>query len=194
LKETDEELVLYLKEEDSTSLPYRLKRIRFMVKAFSKENGYLVLPGGELSLHFFEEARLCYLNGQFIACVMLCQSLLEEIFRGLLRETGIMLDRDLNKAGFETLTEEALKHALITLSEAEAFHRLRSYRNKYVHPRPPSSVKWLPRRMLDEEKSILELTQADAQEALAIMFKTIKRQPFWVQYHSNHNRGWKQNQ
>jgi len=68
-KKTDAELIHHLKQEDLNSPPDRLERIRFLAKALDKA-GYLSLHG-ELSPFFFEEARLCYLNGQFIACEIL---------------------------------------------------------------------------------------------------------------------------
>lgn len=174
MKQTEEELVRFLKKEDTNSFTDRLQRLRFLVEMFG-EPGHLLLPG-ELSPYLFEEARLCYLNGEYIACVMLCQSLLEELFRGLFRMSG---RDDLNKAGFKEITDEALSKGLITQDEARAFDRIRDHRNRYVHPPPPSSPKRMPRRMVEENKDLFKLMRSDAEKALITTFRIIKHHPFY---------------
>ena len=99
----------FLLEQDRLSLPYRLERLDFLVRHFGAER-HLLLSG--MSAHYFEEARPCYLNGIFVACVLMVQCAVEELLRGLFHLKGD--DTTANTAGFGALIKASLREGFVT--------------------------------------------------------------------------------
>lgn len=164
----------WLKKEDQATRSLRADRLRFLVETYG-EPRHLLLPGGPISFYAFEESRLCFLNGQFIGCVLLAQVVLEHILDGLFNMEGC---DDLEKAGFQLLTREALSQGYISQNEYEAFNSLRNRRNPYVHPRDPKDKKWFGRRMVMENKAAEMIFEDDARVAIHTIFRLLSRYPF----------------
>ncbi len=91
-----------------------------------------------LALAYYEEARLCWVYGAFVACIVMCQMAFEEAMRAhYWREGDRLLNRKkVNEATFFELTDTAERRGLLSSAEAEDLHRLRKeFRNPYVHPK-----------------------------------------------------------
>ena len=164
----------WLKKEDKATRSLRADRLRFLVETYG-EPRHLLLPGGPISFYAFEESRLCFLNGQFIGCILLSQVVLEHILDGLFKMAG---RDDLERAGFQLLTREALSEGYISQNEYDAFNLLRDRRNPYVHPRDPMDKKEFVRRMVMENKAAEMLFEEDARMAIQTIFRLLSRYPF----------------
>jgi HEPN domain-containing protein len=171
---TDDRISEFLTEEDVVSRPFRVERMKFLLNEWG-EPRHLLLPGGLIAAPAFEEARLCFLNGEFIACVLLSQVVLEHVLAGALKMAG---RDDLERAGFEKLLREALSEGIISGEEFEAFDSLRERRNPYVHSRHPTDAGGLVRRMTAEDRELEELFETDARLAVQTMFRLLKRGPY----------------
>ncbi|MBI2938359.1 MAG: hypothetical protein HYY22_09140 [Thaumarchaeota archaeon] len=92
-----------------------------------------------MSYAYYEEARLCWFIGAFVATILMSQLAFEEMLRSLFRVANgvggqISTKKNVNDAGFSDLINQAKHEDLITLEEANALHLIRkSYRNPYVH-------------------------------------------------------------
>jgi hypothetical protein len=174
---TDSERIMreFLLEQDRLSLPYRLERLDFLVRHFGPERHLLLI---DMSAHYFEEARLCYLNGIFVACVLMVQCALEELLRGFFRLKGD--DALAATAGFNTLIEHSLCEGFICQDEAQEMDDIRTARNPYVHPKGIAHPTSLFRRIetANFEKDESELMREDAQKALLCLFSLLQRPPF----------------
>lgn len=163
----------WLIAEDSARMRSRVQRLKFLVNEYGSTNG-LQLFHGVLTHRFFEEARWCFVNGQFIACVLLCQCFLEGTLRSLLGAGGKnygVSDRWLEHAGFCDLIEKAKDCGIITSRQAKDCHAVRQMRVEYVHARPTFSRKHIAYRMIREGKSAIRLSERDARQATKVMLR-----------------------
>jgi hypothetical protein len=151
-----------------------MSRLAFVAKEFGPPR-HLLIPGGFVPAQAFEEARWCYVNGQFIGCVLLCQVVLEHILAGQFRLMG--KDR-IAKSGFKNLCAHAQKERFISSEEWRLFNSLRGKRNPYVHPRGMDRADRIERRMMVEESDMDQVLERDARLAVGIVLRLLKRYPF----------------
>lgn len=177
------DLYNWLQNEDEISRESKAKRLQHLAKEFGNANGWQGFYGGILTKDFFEEARWCYANGQFIACVVLCQCFLEQSLQSLLSAGAPNYSVNykwLEKAGFFQLMEKAYEENIIARNEYKDFNLIRKMRIQYVHPKPVFSNKTFDRRVIEENKSHWDLYEKDAKQAINIVSKLIQRSPFRI--------------
>jgi hypothetical protein len=171
---TEEDCAQWLEQEEIASRHLRISRLAFIANEYGPPR-HLLFPGGFVPVQAFEEARWCYVNGQFIGCVLLCQIVLEHILAGLFYLMG--KDR-VAGAGFGNICAEAERERFITAEERKLFDGIRVKRNPYVHPRRMDRADRIERRMIVEETDFEEIVVKDARLAIGAVFRLLKRHPF----------------
>ncbi len=171
---TDDEIVTWLKADETASRPCRVDRMHLLLDHFG-QNRDMLFFGGVIPAQAFEEMRLAYLNGLYISCVVVSQIVIEHILAGLLDLSG---RTTLEGAGFQRLTEEARAEGYISEKEFEDLIRLRRLRNPYTHSRPVMHDSCVIRRAAETGSHPLELFKQDAETALAIVAGLLSRYPF----------------
>ncbi len=137
------ELERLYREAQERAHPGRLERLQVMNAAEDADPAWV----SHLASEYYEEARLCWIYGAFVATIVMSQLTLEELLRGYYRAAkgvGGILDngKEVDSVGFKDLTEQARQDEIITPDEYVAFQRLRKdIRNPYVHPRDVSPRK-----------------------------------------------------
>jgi len=164
----------WLYAEDRAKFPARLKRLRFLGEQHGGPRDQLI-TGGLIGYLTFEEACWCFINGHFIACVVLTQMVLEHLLAGLFRIFG---RDDIADAGFGRLLSEADRERLISSVEFEKFNLLRERRNRYTHSRKPLAPNSIERRTLKANVPYEQIMEDDAREALQMLFAIMQRKPF----------------
>ena len=90
--------------------------------------------------HYYEEARLCWYCGAYVATILIVQLAFEEFLRSFYRaargigaklDSGVAIDR----AGFSDLTAQARRDNFLAASETADLVWLKDCRNPYVHTR-----------------------------------------------------------
>ena len=165
---------VWLKAEDQAKFPSRLERLQFLGQQHGGPRNQLI-TGGLIGYLAFEEACWCFINGHFIACVVLTQMVLEHLLAGLFRISG---RDDIADAGFRRLLEEAQVERFISSVEFEKFDDLRKRRNPYSHSRKPLADDSIEMRMLKSNALYEEIMEQDAREALQMLFGILQRKPF----------------
>ena len=66
----------WLSQEDSSCFEDRLSRLEWLIAA-SPAAEYWIFPGGLNARNLFEEARYCFVYGQFIATILLSLAYIE---------------------------------------------------------------------------------------------------------------------
>ena len=126
----------------------------------------------------FEEARYCFVYGQFLATIVLSLAFIEQTLAALFYMVG---RNDLERAGAKRLVIEALKYNWLTQDECDYLDELRQIRNPIMHHRklgiqPGEEVKsgwWRERiesRAIMENQLPHEILEQDARKALEIVF------------------------
>jgi HEPN domain-containing protein len=169
-----DELRSWLEEDEARSRPYRAQRLQLLIEAYGSDDIRL-FHGGPISFTAFHEARLAYLHGLFIACVLLCQTCLEHMLAGIFRLTG---RNDLDRASFSDLLREAKNQQFLSDEEYALFDRLRDLRNPYAHPRAPAGRGSLLRRAIDTDTPVEDLMAGDAELAITALLRLCQRAPF----------------
>jgi len=172
----DDDLSAWLAEDDEKSRPYRVERLRLLLQEYG-EGDYRVFPGGPASLWAFEEARLAYLHGLYLACVLLCQTCVEHMLAGMLRMGG---RDDLDHAGCAAILREARAQGLVSADEYGMFDRVRQLRNPYAHHRPPLAKGTVELRAVRMNTAPHDLLEDDALCAITALLRICGRHPFAI--------------
>ena len=164
--ETD--LAELIREANERAHPGRMERLRFLLSF--QDDDFAPVP--VLAYEYFEEARLCWFVGAFVASIVMTQLAFEELIRSQYRVAkgvGGKLDhgKKVDDAGFADLVRQARADASLTPSESEDLDRLRKlYRNPYVHPKDTSKSKTVKNDFVQQAMKIQapQLGQGDVSE------------------------------
>jgi len=168
------EFVDLIKVLDERSREGRARRMKFINDELPK--GHLLLIGGEYTMHVLEEAKWCFVNGFYIATVLLSQVALEYILGGIFYMAG---RDDLKRASFSKLLNEALAERFISEEEFKSLTKIPKVRNPYTHYRTAIDEESISMRRLEEGKQPEEIFYNDAKMVLRTVFRLLKRRPFF---------------
>ena len=133
---SDDELDQLIDEASENARSGRLERLRFL---FSEEDPN-PLPVEALAYEYYQEARLCWYMGAFVATIVMSQLAFEELLRSHYRVAegvGGNLDDHIkvDKAGFNDLIKQSEADRWLYPEETALLSRIRKdFRNPYVHP------------------------------------------------------------
>ena len=123
---------------------------------------------GDMEFVFtFGEIKGCFINGHFIATIVLTQSFIEKIFiehfnsKNLTKETNNGLDR---------MIKYARKNAIIHSIILDKVDGLRQKRNPFVHSKDWSYPYSLSHRIIKNKTQPYEQLEKDAKEAIQVLF------------------------
>ncbi|MCL0057655.1 hypothetical protein M1N05_01105 [Dehalococcoidales bacterium] len=132
----DEELEELMRGADERAHNGQLERLRFLLSRQDPNPA----PVDTLAHEYFEEARLCWYVGAFVATIVMSQLALEEMLRAHYRRwKGVdgKLNEDLkvDEASFLDLISQAEADGWLSSEEAALLNKIRKdLRNPYVHP------------------------------------------------------------
>lgn len=163
-KKRKTKLEKYLTDHDIYTFDGRLVRLTFVNQMYSKS---LILAGDMEFVFTFNEIKQCYINGHFIATIILTQSFIEKVFidffirKNLIKET---------KYGLEKMIKYARRKSLINSLILKMVDDLRLKRNPFVHSKDSDYPHSLSRRIIKNKTHPFEQLDKDAKEAMQILF------------------------
>lgn len=131
----ESEISRLIHEEQERSFSGRLERLRFLLST-QKQPPF---PCPRLAYEYYEEARLCWYVGAFVATILMVQLAFEELLRShyrVAKGVGGRLGsgKKVDDAGFSNLINQATNDMYISDREARSLHDLRkNLRNPWVH-------------------------------------------------------------
>ena len=161
----------WLRDEDSQEFPDRLTRLTWLANRTPLAE-YWTFPGGSLAKALFEEARYCFVYGQFLGTSVLGLAYIERTLAALFYESG---RNDLGRAGFSVLLVEAHASGLFGLEEYERLDRIRRKRNSYSHFRRPGHEEGLESLSIVENETFHGILEKDATEVMTAVLRMIGR-------------------
>jgi hypothetical protein len=162
------ELEKDLCEYDDFTFQFRLARLKYILSVYPPGYGMM-----SLEMHYlFTEAMHSYINGEFVATILISQSLIEHWLFGTLREKGYPLKEN---AGLGEIIKTMRKYQLLHSFLIDKIDQLKKIRNPYVHSKPMSHPDNLDHRSVNQNKNHQVLAENDAKEALALMYEIIQR-------------------
>lgn len=135
-----EELEQLIRDANERAHNGRLERLGILLSEADLDPA--PFPG--LAYEYYEEARLCWYVGAFVATIVMSQLALEEVLRSHYRVTKSVGGRlnnlkKVDRAGFADLIRQAEHDGWISSEEAIGLDKLRkNLRNPYVHPKDVS--------------------------------------------------------
>jgi hypothetical protein len=165
----------WLDREDAAARADRLSRLDWMAKLHTESSDYLV-QGGRESIQLFDEARYCYVYGQYLATTILGVAFVERIIAARFYMSG---RNDLERAGGLDLLRAAVDEGWMTDSEFYQFDRMRRLRNPLAHFRRPLAADTVTFRAVEENRHFYEILEKDAQDVLEGALHVLKRYAFF---------------
>jgi Domain of unknown function (DUF4145) len=134
--EDESTLEQLIREANDRTQGGRLDRLKYLFQVEDKEG----FPADHLALEYYEEARLCWFVGAFVASIVMSQLAFEELLRSHYRVVkgvrgNLGSGKELDQAGFNDLIIEAGQDGWISPEETTVLHGIRKVRNPYVHPK-----------------------------------------------------------
>ena len=156
------ELIAWLETDEASSREWRARRLRHLLEAIQPHEDGMFFQGEE-SLYSFNEVRLAYIHGLYLATVLLSLACIEREVAGRLYMAGW---EEAKGVRLEELISKAHERAIISDAESDTFQHLRRVRNSYAHFKPPLHSSSLTRRALDQNVLPNEVLMVDAKKAV----------------------------
>jgi len=161
----------WVEHEDAVCREGRVLRLRWLVSVTPRE-GIWSFPGAALSVHLFEEARYCFVYGQFLAAIALGMAYAERTLADWFYASG---RNDLKRASFTGLLREARGAGWLDAEEYADLERIRKLRNPVMHFRSWGRADKVERRALEQSTGLYELFEDDARHVLAAVMQMLSR-------------------
>ena len=123
------------------------------------------------------EARSSFVNGNYVATILLCQSIAEHALAGALH---MGTDAFPSKITFGETLERCEAQGLIRTTDVKNFKKLANLRNPLSHYRSGSDPAELMRRSMAVGETADELLRRDAHFAIALIIELLSGAPFRV--------------
>lgn len=168
-----DERIAWLEEDDAKSRQWRARRLEDLLEIVPvSSGGFHFFNGGDETMTCFHEVRRCYLDGSYMAVVLLALLYVERELAGLLYAAGWNPARN---ARLGSLLEEAHDREVLSDSDLQAFRELAKARNSYAHFRPPGTPTSLMARSVERRDPPNEVIAQDARRALEAMWRLVQR-------------------
>jgi hypothetical protein len=159
----------WLTREDRVCREGRLERLRWLTDLYPPVQ-WQVFSGGHISLYLFEEARYCFIYGQFLAAIMLGLAFVERVYASEMYASG---KDGLARAGLHRLLSELLACGYICTEQFNALERARRNRNTVAHFREPLHKEGLIRRSVESDQHPYSLIEEDARNVLRVIMELV---------------------
>lgn len=175
---SDFDLMRWLLADLHDDLEGKLSRFRHLADlSLALGDGGTLMPGGEIVIAAWDEARNSFIHGNYLATVLLCQSLAENMLAAHL-ELGLNPESLPDKVHFTETLKRCLARGFISGEDADDFRKLMSLRNPLSHYKGMGHPSNLSRRaMVSGVPAELHL-KADASFAIAIAVRLLSKPPF----------------
>jgi len=158
-----------LQEFDEATFGLRLSRFRYFYKYFPQYNS--IMFGSDESYRIFHEVKNCFINGEYIAVLILSQSFIERRFQESLKIFGLEKE---SKDTFNNILKNLAGNGTIPEYFLDKLDALRLKRNPFVHLREVLDKDNLYSRTSAIDKDAEDVLQIDAKEAISLMFESLK--------------------
>jgi hypothetical protein len=149
---------------DRDTLDSRVARLEWLHKVFPSGYGF-GMPFE--SAFVFEEAKMTFLNGQFIATSLLATAFLEHRLGSICASRGFVRE---SRAGLRRIIAKLREEGLVASVLLDKADYIRQRRNPFVHLKDFDHEHNLARRAIDQQTSPYDLIERDAKEALTVMY------------------------
>lgn len=168
-----EELTAWLEADDTKGWPTRVRRLRDLLDTMPMPSDGLSFLGGEMSRICLGEVGRCYLDGSYMAIVLLSLAYVERELAAVLYGAGWEAAK---KAPLGVMLKKALQDGVLSETEWRTYQELARLRNSHAHFRRPGDPESMMARMIEENALSKEVLAKDAKRAVQVMARMVRRQ------------------
>ena len=165
-KTIEDKLIQALEWYDSDTRLKRVERIKWV--------GQYEILGGIVgkaeAMSLLGEVRDCYVQGHFIAALILATALIEHV----IAEELVYANKGKYGITFTKSIKYALEEKLFPPELLAAAEKLRELRNPFAHLKPPNHTHSLGNRYMSQERHPEDVKEEDAKEAVVAMYAYFK--------------------
>ena len=160
-------------------LPEMVTRFRYLIDlgADLGPSGTMLF-GGITSYYAWTEARSSFVHGNYVATILLCQSLMENLLAGFLWSAGSA--QMSQRIQFGDTLDRCIAIGLLTADEFNDLKRLAGLRNPLTHFRDVTDQQNLFRRQQTNDRHALDILTSDAWFAISLAVRMLAKKPFRV--------------
>lgn len=173
---TDISLVRHLLADLHDDLLGKIQRFRFLNDLGERDGRRRMLFGGHLTYNAWIEARSSFVHGNYVATVLLCQSLVENLLAAFLHVS--LPDGLPDRVRFEETLRRCLATKVIDERDVMDLKRLVETRNPLTHFRTVDDERNLHRRSIDAGIEAGEILSRDAWFAISVASRMMGKAPF----------------
>lgn len=176
---SDVEAMRLLLADMHEDLPGRIERLRYL-NDLTVDLGTegTMLFGGQTTYHAWAEARSSFVHGNYVATVILCQSLAENLLAAFAGAGPS--DEKKGRVQFRETLDQCFDIGLLSDQDVADLKRLTSLRNPLTHFRHIGDAHNLQRRSMSAGKDAIELLRSDAWFAMGLAVRMLAKKPFRV--------------
>lgn len=157
-------LEINLNKYDRDTFSDRLERLKYLNSIFPKGYGFL---SGMETAYVFDEAKMTFINGEFISTIMLAQAFIEHKLQACLASKGLIKE---SKNGLKSMTMCLRRKKLVNEFLLNKIDHLRKIRNPFSHLRPGDESSVSERIFLEKQGPLL-IMEKDAKNSIALMYQ-----------------------
>lgn len=175
---TELDVVRHMLADLHDDLPEKVTRFRMLTDLGSAmgRSGTMIF-GSAAAWHAWREARSSFVHGNFVATILLCQGLVEQLLAAYLH-AGLLMDDLPDRIKFSETLARCREFDIIADEDEQDLRRLMDLRNPLSHFRNVNDSSHLERRSLDEGTTPIELLERDAIFAVGLAVRMLAKPEF----------------
>lgn len=175
---SDLDFVRHLLADLHDDLRAKVGRFRMLTDLGSEmgRSGTMIF-GGHAAYHAWVEARSSFVHGNFVATVLLCQGLVENLLAAYLH-AGLLIDDVPERIKFADTLRRCREREVISDADVADLRRMMDLRNPLSHFRHVHDEGHLDRRSVDERTSATDLLRRDAIFAIGVAVRILAKPAF----------------
>lgn len=175
---SDLDLMRHLLADMHDGLDGKITRLRHLadLSGAMGKRGTMIF-GGPAAYLAWVEARESYVHGNFVATVLLCQGMVEQLLAAYLH-AGLLMDKIPERIQFRETLRLCRERDVISVEDVKDLERLMSLRNPLSHFRHVDDASNLERRSLDGGAHPDVLIRRDADFAISLAARVLAKPAF----------------
>jgi hypothetical protein len=175
---SDLDLVRYLLADLHDGLDGKVSRLHLLadLSGTMGQRGTMIF-GGPAAYLAWVEARDCFVHGNFVATILLCQGLVEQLLAAYLH-AGLLVGDIPGRVQFRETLRRCREHDVISDDDVKDLERLMGLRNPLSHFRHVDDASNLERRSIDGGEHPDELIRRDANFAISLAARVLAKPAF----------------
>lgn len=175
---SDLDFVRHLLEDLHDGIEGKVSRLHLLadLSGAMGKRGTMIFGGPAAHLAWVE-ARDCFVHGNFVATVLLCQGMVEQLLAAYLH-AGLLMDAIPERIQFRETLRLCREHDVISDVDVKDLERLMGLRNPLSHFRHGDDASNLERRSIDGGEHPNLLIRRDANFAISLAARVLAKPAF----------------